>query len=78
MNCGPTHYTGCACHEANRDQRIGNLEKRLSDMTYDRNILIQAAQAVLERWDSPHWKDLPATAEFINSLRYAVERTIHV
>ena len=28
-----------------------------------------ASQAVIERWDSPRWKDLPATAEFINAMR---------
>jgi hypothetical protein len=34
--------------------------------------LAQAARAVVERWDSPLWKDLPHTAESINALRAAL------
>ena len=34
--------------------------------------LIEAAQAVIARWDSPLWKDFPHTAEFIHKLREAV------
>ena len=37
------------------------------------NELIEAAIAVIERWESPNWKDLPHTGEFINRLRLAVE-----
>lgn len=31
--------------------------------------LIAAAQAVVDRWDTPLWKDVPATAEYIGRLR---------
>lgn len=34
--------------------------------------LLEAAKAVIERWDSPLWKDLQHTGEFINRLREAV------
>ena len=34
--------------------------------------LIEAARAVVERWDTPLWKDTPATAVFINRLRDAI------
>ena len=34
--------------------------------------LLAAAQAVVERWDTPLWKDAPATAGYINALRAAV------
>ena len=34
--------------------------------------LITAAKAVVARWDSPSWKDLPHTAEYINDLRSAI------
>ena len=30
-----------------------------------------AAQAVIDRWDTPLWKDVPATAEYIGRLRPA-------
>lgn len=34
--------------------------------------LHRAAKALIERWDSPLWKDLPATGEFIEELRQAL------
>ena len=33
------------------------------------NKLREAAQAVVNRWDTPLWKDVPATAEYIAALR---------
>jgi hypothetical protein len=32
-----------------------------------------AAQAVVDRWDTPLWKDVPHTGEFIARLRRALE-----
>ena len=37
-------------------------------------MLIDAAKAVVARWDSPLWKDLPATAGYIAALRQAIEQ----
>ena len=34
--------------------------------------LAEAAQAVVDRWDSPLWKDVPHTGEFIGRLRDAL------
>lgn len=34
--------------------------------------LAEAARAVIERWDTPNWKDAPATAIFISRLRNAL------
>ena len=31
--------------------------------------LRKAAQAVVDRWDSPNWKDTTHTADYINALR---------
>lgn len=33
-----------------------------------------AAQAVVDRWDSPLWSDLPHTGEYIARLRKALEK----
>lgn len=42
-------------------------------MTYKQpDTLRAAAQAVVERWDAPLWKDVPATAEYIGRLRAAL------
>lgn len=35
--------------------------------------LIEAAVAVVARWDLPAWKDAPATAEYIHALRAALD-----
>ena len=36
--------------------------------------LRDAAQAVIDRWETPLWKDAPATAAFIADLRDALAR----
>jgi len=38
--------------------------------------LQKAAQAVIDRWDSPAWKDQPHTAEYIAELRRALDAEI--
>lgn len=39
-----------------------------------RDELLAAAQAMIDRWDTPLWKDVPSTAEYINALRNAVAK----
>ena len=34
--------------------------------------LLTAAQAVIDRWDTPLWKNVPATGEYIGRLRVAI------
>lgn len=36
--------------------------------------LLAAAIALIERWDTPLWKDVPATAIYINNLRGVVAK----
>ena len=38
--------------------------------------LQKAAQAVIDRWDAPSWKDQPHTAEYIAELRKALDAEI--
>ena len=38
----------------------------------ERDTLEEAAQAVVDRWDAPTWKDLEPTAKFMNALREAL------
>ena len=33
-----------------------------------------AARAVVDRWDTPSWKDVPATANYINKLRMELSK----
>jgi hypothetical protein len=44
------------------------LERQAAEMER----LRRAAQAVIDRWETPHWKDVPATAVFIGNLRAAL------
>ena len=37
-----------------------------------RDDLVNTGSAVVERWDSPLWKDLPHTGEYIHRLREAI------
>lgn len=39
----------------------------------ERYKLRTAAAAVVERWETPSWKDVPATAEYIYRLRDAIK-----
>jgi hypothetical protein len=34
--------------------------------------VLSAGEALIARWDSPLWKDLPHTAEYIEDLREAI------
>jgi hypothetical protein len=34
-----------------------------------------AVKELIDCWDSPHWKNAPATAVFINNLRRVMEET---
>lgn len=36
--------------------------------------LIEAGRAVVERWESPLWKDLPNTGEYIYALRDVIAK----
>lgn len=38
--------------------------------------IVQAAKAVVERWETPLWKDAPATATYIYALRDALDAVV--
>lgn len=60
-----SEWSGCS-HGFNK--RVGELLAKLA-------ALKQAAQAVIDRWHTPLWKDVPATAEYIQKLETAVAKT---
>lgn len=54
------------------ERTVDNLNETI-DRIKDQDIAVYAAaRAVVERWDTPLWKDAPATAGFINRLRAAL------
>lgn len=36
--------------------------------------LLKAGKALVERWNTPLWKDVPHTGEFIHNLRAAIDK----
>lgn len=46
--------------------------KTMQEFMRENRKLREAAQAVIDRWDTPHWKAVPATAEYIGRLRAAL------
>lgn len=44
----------------------------MSESNQSLNELIMAAKAIVCRWDSPKWSDLPHTAEYVHALRKAI------
>jgi cell division septum initiation protein DivIVA len=53
--------------------RIAELEAALAEAREDSARLITTGQAVLDRWDSPKWKDQDPTAKVMNELRAAID-----
>lgn len=70
---------GTAVLAAERDFWEGrarqNLEQRLSEIAVCNKVML-AAKAVVDRWDTPLWKDAPHTADSINTLREAIDAAI--
>ena len=58
-------------YEFNRIQRIRRQDYIAARMEHEWP-LVEAAQAVVDRWDTPLWKDVPHTGEFIGKLREAL------
>lgn len=38
----------------------------------------ERSQQLIDRWNSPKWKELPHTADYIHSLRFQVKQTAWV
>lgn len=36
--------------------------------------LLKALEAIIERWDTPLWKDVPHTATYINAARLVIAK----
>lgn len=69
----PVHMDGgwFAFQRAEDDAHVGLCDE-IVRLRAELAALKNAAQAVVQRWDTPLWKDAPATATFINSLRAAL------
>lgn len=54
--------------DAPRVDRIAELERELAAERELADRLQKSAQAVVDRWETPAWKDAPHTGKFIRSL----------
>lgn len=62
---------------ANEDVYLEKLNEQMREIERNRvaiDELVATGCAVVERWDSPSWKDLPHTGEFIYALRDAIAK----
>ena len=37
--------------------------------------LVEVLEDIIERWDTPLWKDVPHTAEYIDAARFVLAKT---
>jgi hypothetical protein len=58
--------------ELQQQEQIEQLERELTEARQQRDTLVDAAQAVVDRWDAPTWKELEPTAKMIGALRKAI------
>ena len=49
-------------------------EKQLTELQATNDKVIEASQAVVDRWDSPQWKEQEHTGVFIEKLRLAIRK----
>ena len=63
-------------HDDNwRSMTVDYMQAEIDELRAENTNLRTAAQAVIDRWDTPLWKDVPATAVFIGRLRAALGET---
>jgi len=70
-NVEGTHSQALKLMQISLRQQLDSLNKARAQ----RDELLKAAVAVVDRWDSPSWKDVPHTGEFIHRLRAAITNT---
>jgi len=62
----------CPNAKEKADEHSAKLERERNALRCELVTLRVAAQGVIDRWDSPLWKDAQATAKYIHRLRAAL------
>jgi len=60
---------------ASRQPEIDALNAKVEMLNVRNSMIVATSEALIYRWDTPLWKDAPATAIFINELRNSVSAT---
>jgi hypothetical protein len=68
-------WSGCPVSSTDIAAARIDLQSKLDATTAQAGVLREAAQAVIDRWDSLAWKDLPHTGVTIAALRIAVDKS---
>jgi hypothetical protein len=67
-----SEFNACMYRDKCREN-VATIESLRQQLTKPEDeVLIEAAKAVVERWETPLWKDAPAAAKFIYRLRDAI------
>lgn len=67
------HDNQVTINRALRDRPdLGERAKLVAGLIQQRDTLAEAAQAVVDRWEAPTWKELEPTARLISALRKAI------
>jgi hypothetical protein len=54
------------------EYELTQCKRELAEAREQRDTLVEAAQAVVDRWEAPTWKELEPTAKLISALRKAI------
>jgi hypothetical protein len=66
---------GWPCPQISIDELVNRHQPSNTSPKNDHNAeLVRSAQAVVDRWEQPSWKDVPATANYIYALRDALAK----
>jgi hypothetical protein len=72
--CGVYGSCECGCDAQWPEYAADEAATLLELLATQRDDLLAAAKAVVERWDTPSWKDTGPTAEVIGQLRREIAR----
>lgn len=68
-----TEDSGTACQSADMQRTLYLQEKEAREAAEAKMMALRAAaNAVVQRWDTPNWKDVENTAAYIGTLRAAL------
>lgn len=77
MNDFSSNHAGIILDEDLHREEIETIREALTKVSKQEAAirdLRRSAQAVIDRWDTPKWKDVEPTGKFINDLRHALEK----
>ena len=75
LECGDRRKVFYAGHIRGYQAATQSSEQRIQELTASNNQLREAGQALVDRWNTPKWKDAEHTATFIHGIEKALSST---